>query len=109
MTDPDEVAAVAAGSPRPLLVATDVDGTLSPIVARAGDARLAPGAREALARLKGVEGVIVVVVSGRPLGDLVGQFGFDGSTRLLGSHGLEDSGGPAPSLDGDERRRLDEV
>jgi trehalose 6-phosphate phosphatase len=110
VTDPvDEIASVAAGSPRPLLVACDVDGTLSPIVARAGDARLLPGAREVLERLGAAEGIVTAVVSGRPLRELRDQFGFDRGVRLVGSHGLEESAGPAAPLDAAEQHRRDEV
>jgi trehalose 6-phosphate phosphatase len=110
VTDPiDEIAAVASASRRPLLVACDVDGTLSPIVARAGDARLEPGAREVLERLGAVDGILTAVVSGRPLDELRDQIGFDRGVRLLGSHGLEDSAGPAAALDPAEQHRRDEV
>lgn len=109
MNEPDEVAAIAAHAPRPLLVATDIDGTLSPIVAKAAEARLAGGARPALARLDGIDGVTVAVISGRPLRELREQFGFGVELRLIGSHGLEDSARSTPELDTDERQRLDEV
>jgi trehalose 6-phosphate phosphatase len=105
----DEIVAAAAGSRRPLLVACDVDGTLSPIVARAADARLLPGAREVLERLGAMDGILTVVVSGRPLRELRDQFGFDRGVRLLGSHGLEDSAGPGTVLDPAEQHRRDEV
>jgi len=104
-----EIAVVAAKADRPLLVASDVDGTLSPIVARATDARLAPGARDALQRLAAHDGVVAAVISGRPLRELRDQFGFDGAVRLIGSHGLEDSARPTAALDPAEQHRLDEV
>jgi trehalose 6-phosphate phosphatase len=103
------IAAVAAGAPRPLVVACDVDGTLSPIVARAGDARLTPGAREALERLSARDGIVAAVISGRPLRELRDQFGFDDRVRLIGSHGLEDSAGAGAALDTTEEHRRDEV
>ncbi len=111
MTDPvGEIAGVAASGDRPLLVASDVDGTLSPIVARAADARLAPGARDALERLAARDGVVAAVISGRPLHELRDQFGFDGDgVRLIGSHGLEDSARATTALDAAEQHRLDEV
>lgn len=110
MSDPiRDIAAAAAGGDRPLLVASDVDGTLSPIVARASDAYLVAGAREAMQRLARTDGVIVAVISGRPLLQLRNQFGFDEEVRLLGSHGLEDSHQPAFVLDTGEQHRLDEV
>jgi trehalose-phosphatase len=111
VTDPvGEIAVVTASGARPLLVGCDVDGTLSPIVARAADARLAPGAREALDRLAACDGIVAAVISGRPLQELRQQFGFDdGGVRLIGSHGLEDSARPAAALDAGEQHRLDEI
>jgi trehalose 6-phosphate phosphatase len=110
VTDPiAEIATAAASGDRPLLVASDVDGTLSPIVAHAADARLAPGGREALGRLAACPGVVAAVISGRPLDELRHQFGFDDGVRLIGSHGLEDSQHPAPPLDAGEQHRLAEV
>jgi trehalose 6-phosphate phosphatase len=109
IADIAEIAAAAAGAERPLLVASDIDGTLSPIVARAADARLAPGGHDALARLAAIDGLIVAVVSGRPLHELRGQFGLDEGVRLIGSHGLEDSERAAAELDAGEQHRLDEV
>ena len=110
MTDPlDEIAAAAASGHRPLLVVSDVDGTLSPIVARATDARLVDGARQAMERLGASDGVVAAVISGRPLHELRDQFGFGDGVRLIGSHGLEDSDAPPPTLDPAERHRLAEV
>jgi trehalose-phosphatase len=99
---PQDVARAAAAAPRPLLVAVDVDGTLSEIVPRPPDARLVDGARDALCRLADVPGVVIAVVSGRPLHELRDQFGFEDGTRLIGSHGLEDSAEPTPVLTPDE-------
>ncbi|HKA05028.1 MAG TPA: trehalose-phosphatase [Acidimicrobiales bacterium] len=109
MSSPAAVAAAAAAAPRPLLVAVDVDGTLSPIVAHPGDAVLLPGAREALTRVGAAADVTVVVVSGRPLQELRDQFGFDSSTRLIGSHGLQDSAVTTAALSPEEPARLDAV
>jgi trehalose-phosphatase len=106
---PDEVAAAVATAERPVLLGIDVDGTLSPIAAKATDARLAAGAAAALDQLAGRDGIVLAVVSGRPLHDLRDQFGFDGATRLVGSHGLEDTAGPPLALDEAERRHLAEV
>ncbi len=105
----DEIASAAATAARPLLVVSDVDGTLSPIVARATDARLVPGARQALEQLGRRDGVTAAVISGRPLRELREQFGFADGVRLIGSHGLEDSEGLPRELDAAERRRLHEV
>jgi trehalose 6-phosphate phosphatase len=101
------VAAAAAAAPRPLLVAVDVDGTLSTIVAHPGDAVLLAGAREALDRVAAAAGVTVAVVSGRPLHELRDQFGFSADTRLIGSHGLQDSSVSTAALSPTELARLD--
>ena len=107
MSSPAEVAAAAATAPRPLLVAVDVDGTLSFIVSHPADAVLVPGAGEALARVAALDGVTVAVVSGRPLHELRDQFGFRPDTRLIGSHGLEDSSITTAHLSPGEEARMD--
>jgi trehalose 6-phosphate phosphatase len=75
--------------PRPWLICVDVDGTLSPIVARPERARLLPGAADALHALATREDAWVVVVSGRPLDDLRHLFEIPKSVMLVGSHGAE--------------------
>ena len=107
MTSPVDVAAAAAAAPRPLLVAVDVDGTLSLIASHPTEAVLVPGAREALARVAAVDGVTVAVVSGRPLHELRDQFGFRPDTRLIGSHGLQDSSETTADLSPAEAARMD--
>ena len=49
----DAAAAALAAAPHPLLIAADVDGTLSPLVPRADQAKLLAGAREAIEALRG--------------------------------------------------------
>ena len=61
--------------PRHALIAADFDGTLSPIVARPGDARAHPGAVPALAALAGAAGT-VAVITGRPAADAVSLGGL---------------------------------
>jgi len=107
VSSPAEVAAAAATAPRPLLVAVDVDGTLSLIVSHPADAVLVPGAGEALARVAALDGVTVAVVSGRPLHELRDQFGFRPDTRLIGSHGLEDSSVTTAHLSPAEEARME--
>ncbi|HNY31236.1 MAG TPA: trehalose-phosphatase [Fibrobacteria bacterium] len=53
-----------------ILVASDFDGTLAPIVARASEARILPAARDALIHLAGVPRVDIAIVSGRSLLEL---------------------------------------
>jgi trehalose 6-phosphate phosphatase len=78
------IADLATPGVRPL-VALDNDGTLAPIAPRPDEARLAPGAGEAIARL--VEVADVVIVSGRGLDDLVERFGAL-PVALVAEHGL---------------------
>jgi trehalose 6-phosphate phosphatase len=78
------IAALAGPRTRPL-VALDNDGTLAPIASRPDEARLAPGARDAIARL--TEVADVVIVSGRGLEDLVARFA-DLPVALVAEHGL---------------------
>lgn len=74
--------------PSPLLLCTDIDGTLSTIAQRPVDARLLPGADQALRALART-GIEVAVVSGRPIAELVRQFELPRSLHLVGSHGVE--------------------
>src|SRR5262249_19572322 len=65
----------------------DVDGTLAPIVARPGDARVPPETQAELRRL--VQSyALVACVSGRSGADARRVVGVDGIT-YVGSHGLE--------------------
>lgn len=95
--DPKDLATIVASMPKPLLVASDVDGTLSDIVEEPGDARLVPGAVEALSALL-EHGCDVAIVSGRPMCDLVVQFGVPDSLHLIGSHGAELGADPERSM-----------
>lgn len=69
-------------------VLLDVDGTLSPIVARPEDARLGSGARESIEALL-PRLALVAVVSGRPTREASAMVGVQGVT-VLGSYGLGD-------------------
>ncbi len=96
--------AEVARAPR-LLVGSDFDGTLSPIVGDPDDARAVPGAVEALRRLAACPGVTVLVLSGRSLRELsVLLHGID-SVRLVGSHGAEHDDGTAPLTEAQEQVR----
>jgi trehalose-phosphatase len=104
--DPEHVAAVAAGLPRPLLVGLDVDGVLAPIVAHADDAALLPGMLEAVSLL--ATRATVAVVSGRTVADLE-RFGFPDHIEIFGLHGMERSGERTIELADDERSRLERL
>jgi trehalose 6-phosphate phosphatase len=73
-----------------LALLLDFDGTLAPIVPRAGDAQALPGSRRAIERL--VEaGRAVAVISGRGLADVRARLGLEG-IHYAGNHGLEIEG-----------------
>lgn len=74
---------------RPLLLASDYDGVLSPLVGDPSAAIPEPGAAEAVSRLAAVDGVTVAMVSGRGVRDLQTTSGFAGHLRWVGSHGAE--------------------
>jgi trehalose 6-phosphate phosphatase len=77
---------------RPLLVASDYDGVLSPLVGDPSAAVPSPGVAEALARLAERPGVVVALVSGRGVADLQTVSGLAGPYRWVGSHGAEFDG-----------------
>ena len=84
------------GRPRAGLV-TDVDGTISPIVARPEEAMVLPRARQALVELRD-RLTVVAIVTGRAVSDVRQLIGIDGLT-YIGNHGLETwSDGQAQTL-----------
>jgi len=74
---------------RPLLLASDYDGVLAPLVDDPSAAVPLPGVPGVLARLAAVPGVTVAMVSGRGVDDLRTTSGFAGPYRWIGSHGAE--------------------
>jgi trehalose 6-phosphate phosphatase len=94
VTVPPDLATGLAGPAgrRPLLVATDYDGVLAPLVGDPGAAVPAPGVAEALTRVAAADGVTVALVSGRGLADLRAVSGLSGPYRWIGSHGAEFDG-----------------
>ena len=79
-----------AADPEHALIASDFDGTLSPIVPDPADARAYPGTADALGRLAAVVGT-VAIITGRPAADAVelgGLAGVDGLI-VLGHYGAE--------------------
>jgi trehalose 6-phosphate phosphatase len=83
--DMERIRAIASG-PRPLLVATDLDGTLSPIVERASAARVPEPTLAVLDRLTSVANV--AVITGRDLNTARRLVPCEG-VIMVGSHGLE--------------------
>ena len=91
---PADLAAALTGLAvrRPLLVASDYDGVLSPLVDDPSAAVPSPGTADALARVAAADGVTVALVSGRGVEDLRRVSGFTGPYRWVGSHGAEFDG-----------------
>ena len=106
ISDPQQLATTINGLPRPLLIGLDVDGTLAPIVAKPDRASLAPGALDALHLLIDRVGVMVAIVSGRPLVDLHGLFELPSGAILVGSHGAE-VGTEIDARSDDEQARIE--
>jgi trehalose-phosphatase len=77
----------------PLLVVTDFDGTLAPIVPEPMGARIEPIGRRAVQRLAAIaerrpDRLSIVVLSGRLALDVAGRVRV-GGVRYLGNHGIE--------------------
>jgi trehalose 6-phosphate phosphatase len=85
-------ALTATAASRPLLVASDYDGVLAPLVGDPSAAVPTPGTGDALARVAAADGVTVALVSGRGVEDLRRVSGFAGPYRWVGSHGAEYDG-----------------
>jgi trehalose 6-phosphate phosphatase len=79
-----------AADPAHALIASDFDGTLSPIVADPASARAYPGAADALGRLAPAVGT-VAIITGRPAADAVRLGGLEDVPGLivLGHYGAE--------------------
>ena len=91
---PDLSSALDAAAKLPrLLVTSDFDGTLSPIVSNPSDARPLPEAGRALIGLAELPSTAVALISGRALRDLRALSSMPDAVHLVGSHGAEfDSG-----------------
>jgi trehalose 6-phosphate phosphatase len=98
-----------AEQPR-ILVASDFDGVLAPLVLDPMSSRALPGTIEALAALAAMPGTHAAVVSGRDLDTLTSLTGLAGSpVTRIGSHGAQTSAAATATLNGDQRRALDAV
>lgn len=73
---------------RPVLVASDFDGTLAHLSMDPWGARILPLARRALRDLAVIPGVHVALISGRTASDLAGRVRIGGAT-YVGNHGVE--------------------
>ncbi|HXB73145.1 MAG TPA: trehalose-phosphatase [Candidatus Acidoferrales bacterium] len=69
----------------------DFDGTVTPIVANAGDAQLEPGMKAVLESLAGRDDTLLAFISGRAVDDLQQRVGIP-NVVYAGNHGLEISG-----------------
>ena len=81
-----------------LLVGTDYDGTLAPLVS---EPSLAEAHRESVVALKALAGMTqthVAVISGRALADLSGRMGDVEPAHFIGSHGSEFNNGVAAPI-----------
>jgi trehalose 6-phosphate phosphatase len=94
-----------AHAPR-LIVASDFDGTLSPIASQPDAARAHPAAISTLTALAALPETYVAVVSGRSLADLDTVVELPDIVERIGSHGLEPSSGVTFGLDGRAHLRL---
>jgi trehalose 6-phosphate phosphatase len=95
-----------------LLVAMDFDGTISPIVDHAGDARPLPRSAAAFAELTALPRTTTALISGRALDSLRAVASPPDETLLIGSHGAEAWLGPgsAPlTLDPEQLSLLEDV
>ncbi|MDH6196325.1 trehalose 6-phosphate phosphatase [Mycobacterium frederiksbergense] len=88
----------AAQAPR-LLVTSDFDGTLAPIVNNPADARPLPEAAAALVALSECPGTAAALISGRGLDVLRELSGMPATVHLVGSHGAEFNTGFAHPID----------
>jgi trehalose 6-phosphate phosphatase len=86
----ETIAAKIAQRPR-LLLASDFDGTLTPIARTPAEAILPAETRTLLRRLQACGGVHLAIISGRALADVQRHVGIDG-LFYVGNHGLELSG-----------------
>lgn len=95
----------AARIPR-LLITSDFDGTLAPIVNNPADARPLRDAAAALVALSQCPGTATALISGRALDVLRDLSGMPTAVHLVGSHGAEFDSGFAHPID---RALLDQI
>jgi trehalose 6-phosphate phosphatase len=92
---PEGRARVAAFVARAPLFTFDIDGTLAPIAARPGDARIPDALQDALVEL--ARRARVAVLTGRGRDDARRMLAFE-PAYLLGNHGIEGLPGSEPTL-----------
>ncbi|MEV6274315.1 trehalose-phosphatase [Nocardia sp. NPDC051832] len=97
-----------AREPR-LLVASDYDGTIAPIVSDPAKAYPHRESVSALRALAGLTGTTAAVISGRALRDLAALSRLPVEVQLIGSHGSEFDVGFVHAIDNDAKQLLQEV
>ncbi|MCV7283621.1 trehalose-phosphatase [Mycolicibacterium flavescens] len=105
---PDDLARAldaAAATPR-LLVTSDFDGTLAPIVNNPADARPLPAAADALVALADLPDTASALISGRALEVLRALSGMPPAVHLVGSHGAEFTSGFSHDVDTARLQRI---
>jgi trehalose 6-phosphate phosphatase len=108
--DPTLADALARFAAQPwIIVASDFDGTLSPIAPQPDAAYVNPGALDALCALAKLPQTTVAVISGRSLCDLDRMAPFPSTVERIGSHGLEASIGATYGLDARAHLRLNRL
>ena len=84
----EELSARIAALPRPLLLGLDVDGTLAPIVEDPTRAGVPADVARTLARIAGVEGIVIAIVTGRDMPRLDEMIAMPTAWRVT-EHGRE--------------------
>lgn len=92
-----------------LLVASDYDGTISPLVSDPAAARPLAGSVAALRRLAELPHSHAALISGRSLRDLVVLSGLPEQVHFAGSHGSEFESGFAVALGEQTRELLEQI
>jgi trehalose 6-phosphate phosphatase len=92
-----------------VLLASDYDGCVAPIVSRPEDAKPDPRSVAALAAAAELPGVDVALVSGRARADLAALSGLGAPVVLVGSHGAEFDTGFDDPVTAEKRALLDRV
>ncbi|OYD67939.1 trehalose-phosphatase [Rhodococcus sp. OK302] len=100
--------AAVARTPR-LLVASDYDGTMAPIVADPEKAYPRAESVRALRALASLASTTAAVISGRALKDLAALSRLPAEVQLVGSHGSEFDIGFVHAIDADAKKLLDEI
>jgi trehalose 6-phosphate phosphatase len=98
-----------AAKPR-VLVASDFDGVLAPLVLDPSQSQALPGTIEALEGLAALADTHAAVVSGRELDTLTSLTGLaDSAVTRIGTHGAESSRATRADLTAEQQEKLEQV